>query len=183
MFGAGGIGLSAIAAAAAGGATAVVAVDRLAAKLAVARTLGATYTIDASAVADVAAAIRENVGLVDLAIEATGQPAVMEAVLDSVRSQGGRAVVVGNAPHASTITLDPRQFNQGKSLLGSWGGDSRPDTDFPRFAGIIAARQGCLAPLTERCYGLQDINLAVQDLATGKALRPLIQFERTETRI
>jgi S-(hydroxymethyl)glutathione dehydrogenase / alcohol dehydrogenase len=175
VFGAGGIGLSAIAAAVAGGAAVVVAIDKLAAKLDVARRLGATHTIDAS-VGDVGAAIRDQVGLVDLAIEATGQPAVMAAALDSVRPQGGRAVIVGNAAHASTVTLDPRQFNQGKSLLGSWGGDSRPDTDFPRYAGIIAARDGCVAPLVERSYGLQEINKAVSDLEEGRVLRPLIDL-------
>lgn len=176
VFGAGGIGVAAIIAAAAGGAAAVVAVDKLSAKLEIARRLGATHTIDASAVSDVAAAIREEVGFVDLAIEATGQPAVMAGILDSVRAQGGRAVIVGNAAHASTVTLDPRQFNQGKSLLGSWGGDSRPDADFPRYAGIIAGREGCVAPLVERAYGLHEINAAVDDLEHGRALRPLIEF-------
>jgi S-(hydroxymethyl)glutathione dehydrogenase/alcohol dehydrogenase len=176
VFGAGGIGLAAIVAAAAGGAAAVIAIDKLASKLDVARQLGATHIIDAGTVSDVGEAIREQVGLVDLAIEATGQPTVMASILDNVRAQGGRAVIVGNAAHASTVTIDPRQFNQGKSLLGSWGGDSRPDADFPRYAGIIAAREGCVAPLVERSYGLQDINAAVDDLENGRALRPLIEF-------
>lgn len=183
VFGAGGIGLSAIVAAAAGGAAAVIAIDKLASKLDVARRLGATHTVDAAAVNDVAAAIREQVGAIDLAIEATGQPAVMAGILDSVRAQGGRAVIVGNAAHGSTVTLDPRQFNQGKSLLGSWGGDSRPDADFPRYAGIIAARQGSVAPLVERSYGLPEINAAVADLEEGRALRPLIAFASPGTSV
>jgi len=176
VFGAGGIGLAAIIAAAAGGAAAVIAIDKLASKLDIARQFGATHTIDAGAVSDVSGSIREQVGLVDLAIEATGQPAVMAGILSSVRAQGGRAVIVGNAAHASTVTIDPREFNQGKNLLGSWGGDSRPDIDFPRYAGIIATHPGCVSPLVGRSYSLEEINTAVDDLESGRTLRPLIEF-------
>ena len=176
VFGAGGVGSSAIAAAAAGGAAAIIAIDIVPAKLEIARQLGATHTIDASATPDAAAAIRDLTGQVDLAIEATGRPAVMARLLDCVRSQGGRAVIVGNAPYLETVTLDPRQFNQGKSLLGSWGGDSRPDIDFPRYAGLIAAGKAQIAPLTANCYTLEDADVALQDLERGAALRPLLDF-------
>ncbi len=57
-------------------------------------------------------------------------PAVMEQAINATRQQGGRAVVIGNAKHGASLSLNPGVFNQGKSLLGTWGGDSVPDRDY-----------------------------------------------------
>ena len=70
---------------------------------------------------------------VDLAVESSGVPAVMEQAISSTRQQGGRAVVIGNAKHGAILSLNPGVFNQGKSLLGTWGGDSVPDRDYGRY--------------------------------------------------
>ncbi|MGH7075564.1 MAG: zinc-binding dehydrogenase, partial [Stellaceae bacterium] len=72
VFGAGGIGQSAIAAASLSGCVPVIAIDPLEPKRALARELGATHLIDPAA-GDVVAEIRKIVpGGVDFAIEATG---------------------------------------------------------------------------------------------------------------
>ena len=67
-------------------------------------------------------------------------PAVMEQAVNATRKQGGRAVVIGNARHGTMLTLNPGVFNQGKSLLGTWGGDSVPDRDYGRFGRLLALR-------------------------------------------
>ena len=113
---------------------------------------------------------------VDLAIEATGRPAVMATALTAVRAQGGRAVVIGNAPKGQTVVLDPWQFNQGKSLLGTWGGDAKPDRDFPRFASLITEREIDVEPLLSKSYSLEEINDALEDLELGKIGRPIIKM-------
>ena len=77
---------------------------------------------------------------VDLAVEASGVPAVMEQAVNATRQQGGRAVVIGNARHGAMLTLNPGVFNQGKSLLGTWGGDSVPDRDYGRFGAPARLR-------------------------------------------
>lgn len=174
VFGAGGIGLCAIAAARATGCDPVIAVDVLPSKLEIARTMGATHTVDAAR-EDVVAAIKAicPTGL-DIAIESSGRPAVMAQSLSAVRPQGGTTVVVGNAHAGETLSIDPQQLNQGKRLLGTWGGDSDPDRDYARYCRLLTAGKIDIAPLLSTPYPLERINAALDDLEAGHVARPLI---------
>jgi len=175
VFGAGGIGSCAIAAAPLAGCYPVIAVDVNPDKLGMAKQLGATHTISART-GDPVQQIRALCpGGADFAIEATGNPTVMQQALASVRAQGGTAVVVGNARHGQMLELDPRELNQGKRLLGTWGGDNNPDRDFPRYCKLITAGKLNLEPLLSRSYRLADVNNALNDLEHGVCARPLIQ--------
>ncbi len=92
------------------------------------------------AAGDVAAQIKAIVpNGVDLAVEATGIPSVMADAIAVTRQQGGRAVVIGNAKAGAEFKISPNVFNQGKSLMGTWGGDSQPDRDYGRFAKLISS--------------------------------------------
>ncbi len=175
VLGAGGVGLHACMAASAAGAARVIAVDPNSERRALALAFGATEVIDPTDL-DAVAAIRGLVpGGVDLAVEATGQPSVMGQALNMTRPQGGRAVVIGNARHDASLTLDPGAFNQGKSLMGTWGGDSVPDRDYPRYAEILASGRFDPARILTR-YALADADAALQDLAAGRVGRPLIDM-------
>ncbi|MCC7495170.1 MAG: zinc-binding dehydrogenase [Fimbriimonadaceae bacterium] len=176
VFGCGGVGLCAVLAAHLAGCAAVVAVDVRPAALALATRCGASATVDASAQDPVLALASLLPAGLDHAVEATGQPTVMAQALAAVRPRGGQTVVVGNARAGAELVLDPRQFNQGKRLLGTWGGDTAPEVDLPRYAGLIAAGRLDLAPLRQHVYRLEQINEALDDLAEGRAVRPLIDF-------
>ena len=178
VFGAGGIGLCAVAGAALAECKPVIAVDVRAEKLTRAESLGASHRVNATLCDPVAEILRLCPGGVDFAIEATGRPPVMVQALACVRNQGGTAVIIGNAPHGQTLELDPRQFNLGKSLLGTWGGDNVPDRDFPRYARLVTEGNLRLGPLLTRTYGLAQINEALADLESGEAARPLIDLSR-----
>jgi S-(hydroxymethyl)glutathione dehydrogenase/alcohol dehydrogenase len=176
VFGTGGIGLNACIAASLAGAVPVIGVDPNPQRRALAEAYGATHTIDPAA-GDPVAAIRAILPQgADAAVEATGQPAVMEQALRAVRAQGGRAVVIGNARHGAALTLDPSLFNQGKSLLGTWGGDAVPDRDYARFARLLAAVRFDLRGLLSAPYRLEQANQALDDLAEGRIGRPLIDM-------
>lgn len=176
VFGCGGVGLCAIAGAASLGASHVIAIDLLDDKLDVALQMGATHQINASTqnVAELIHALIK--GGVDVAIEATGQPAVMRQALEIVRPRGGRAVVIGNARFGSEVAFDPAQFNQGKQLRGTWGGDSLPDRDYPRFAQLLASGAIDLSPLMSKPFTLEQANDALNALESGKVVRPLIDM-------
>jgi S-(hydroxymethyl)glutathione dehydrogenase/alcohol dehydrogenase len=176
VFGAGGIGLSAIGGAALAGATPIVAVDIQSSKLAFAREMGATETIQPTSEGALQALRELLPGGFDVAIEASGRPAVMAEALASVRAQGGTAVIVGNARHGETLELDPRELNQGKRLLGTWGGDNVPDRDFPRYARLVAAGRLNLEPLMGQNYPLGQVNAALADLESGQVARPMIDL-------
>jgi len=174
IFGCGGIGLCAIQAASIAGCYPIIAIDLLDSKLEVAKKFGATQIINSSK-EDPVKALAE-IGGMDFCIEATGSPSVMEQALQSVKNQGGKAIVVGNAHSGKKIALNPLLFNQGKHLLGTWGGDNNPDKHFPRYCNLIANNRFQLTPFLEKTYSLNSINTAVEDLKKGASIRPLIDM-------
>lgn len=176
VFGVGGIGSCAVAAAALAGCTPVIAVDVLPDKLALAQQLGATHTINSKTADPVADILKLCKGGVDFAIEATGLPGVMKQALACVRHQGGAAVIVGNARFGSTLEIDPRELNMGKQLLGTWGGDNVPERDFPRYCKLLGAGRLNLEPLLTHGYQLADVNTALDDLEHGCAVRPILDI-------
>jgi S-(hydroxymethyl)glutathione dehydrogenase / alcohol dehydrogenase len=176
VFGTGGIGLNALMAAALAGAMPVIGVDPNPTRRALAKIYGATHVLDPSA-GDVIAEIKKIVPQgVDLSVESSGVPAVMEQAINSTRQQGGRAVVVGNAKHGAVLTLNPGVFNQGKSLLGTWGGDSYPDRDYGRYGRLLASGRFPVRDLLSKPYSLAQADQALQDLAAGQVGRPLIDM-------
>lgn len=176
VFGTGGIGLCAIAAARINGLTPIIAIDVSPARLAVAKQMGATHLIDAATSDPVAELSKLVPGGVDFAIEASGRPDVMRQAMLAVRNQGGAAVVVGNAAQGQMFEIDPKQFNLGKRLLGTWGGDNLPDRDFPRYVRLIRDGLLSLEPLLDRTYSLANINQALDDLESRAVARPLVDM-------
>src|SRR5580698_1629776 len=177
VFGTGGIGLNALMAASLAGAMPVIGIDPNPTRRALARLYGATHVID-PAEGDVLVEIRKITPQgVDLAVESSGVPLVMEQAINATRQQGGRAVVIGNARQGSMLSLNPGIFNQGKSLLGTWGGDSVPDRDYSRFGRLLGSGRFPLHEVLSRPYRLSETDQALKDLAQGKVGRPLIDMK------
>jgi len=176
IFGVGGIGMCAVAAAAVAQCSRIIAVDLRPTQLEICRRLGATDLVNAGACDAVSEIKRIAPGGVDIAIEATGRPQVMAQALGCVRNQGGTAVVIGNAHHGESITLDPHEFNLGKRLLGTWGGDNQPDRDFPRYVKLVGEKRIPVENMMSRSYRLEEINQALDNLEAGREARPLIAF-------
>lgn len=86
--------------------------------------------------------------------------------------------MVGNVRHGEIIHIDPHQFNLGKRLLGTWGGDSYPDRDYPLYAKLISAGKLNVRPLMSESYHLSDINNAINDLEAGRVARPIIEMTK-----
>ena len=137
VFGVGGVGLCAVAGGRLAGAEPIVAVDVCAAACDWPWNSERRHAIHAGHQDPVVEIQRLCPGGVDVAVEASGRPDVMLQALRAVRRQGGTAVIAGNAAHGETLHLDPRELNQGKRLFGTWGGDSRPDRDFPDYCRLI----------------------------------------------
>lgn len=174
VFGCGGIGLFAIQAAAIAKCSPIIAIDIYDDKLELAKQMGATHTINATKqdpLAEIA-----KIGSLDIAIEASGSPKAMSQALESVKALGGRAVIVGNAHHGKTISLDPKHFNMGKKLLGTWGGENTPDVHFPKYCSWVEKGDLNTSSFTQKTYSLKDINEALDDLEQGKILRPIIDM-------
>ena len=175
VFGTGGIGLCAIAGAKIAGCYPIIAVDINDEKLLLAKEMGATHFINSKRVNPVDEMKRICLSL-DFAIESSGLPSVMDQALQAVRPRGGTLVVIGNAPFGQRWELNPWQLNQGKKILGTWGGDNDPERDFPRYMEFISSKKIDLTSLTTKKYSLLEINQALEDLEKGLVARPLISM-------
>ncbi|MBA7682791.1 S-(hydroxymethyl)mycothiol dehydrogenase [subsurface metagenome] len=177
VFGAGGIGLCAIQAAALMNAVIVIAIDIYEHKLRLARTFGATHTLDARK-QDPVPAIRELTDGkgVDYAIEAAGLKQTMEQAFASVRNDGGLTVIIGNLPYQHKISIDPFALIEGKRIIGSWGGETNPDRDFPRYIDLYLTGRLKLDELITHRFQLEDINSAFSALDKGEVARAIVEF-------
>lgn len=177
IFGAGGIGLCAVAGAKISGCLPIIVVDIQNDKLELARQMGASHCINTNETDPVSAIKKICPKGLDFAVEATGKPQVIVQAILSVRNQGGTVVVIGNARFGEKVTFDPRELNMGKRILGTWGGDNVPDKDFPVYCQLVATGKLSLKPLISKTYRLKDINAAINDLEAGKIIRPLIDMK------
>jgi Zn-dependent alcohol dehydrogenase len=182
VFGAGGVGLSAIGAAAIVGANPIIAVDLEDEKLAFAEEFGATHKVNASKT-DPVEAIREITrGGADYALDAVGAPATMVQVLAATReggpradNQGGTAVLVGIPMSEIAVDMSKVVLYQRK-YCGSLGATD-PDTDFPMFLSWTREGKFPLARLVTDRYPLEQIDQACAALEQGHILgRAIIEF-------
>lgn len=178
VWGAGGVGLSAIAAAHLAGAAPIIAVDVSDGKLELAQRFGATHAVNTTS-ADAVAAVRaitsqpDGVAGADHVFDCVANQATLDAALSVARngvlgaSRGGQLVVVG-VP-APGLRVDPRDILIGqKTVTASLGGSATPDVDIPLFAEWSARGDLDLTMLVTNRYELDDINRGISDLMGGR---------------
>ena len=168
IFGAGGIGLNIVQAAALVSAYPIIAVDLHNSKLDLAEQMGATHLINSSQ-SDAREAILENVAneRVDVFIDNTGQPAVIEMGYEITKQQG-RVILVGVPHKEKNINIYSLPLHFGKSIRGSHGGETIPHEDIPRYQKLLDA--GCiqLKPLITDHFKLDEINTAINKMRSGE---------------
>jgi S-(hydroxymethyl)glutathione dehydrogenase / alcohol dehydrogenase len=174
VFGAGGVGLSAILAARLAGAAAIVAVDPAAGRRAIATDLGATHAVDpgeaASAIADLTGAG------VDYAIESSGAAGVVAAAYAAVRP-GGTLVCVGIPPEDAVVELPGAALvREEKIVTGCLYGSCRPHTDMPMLLDLFLDGRLPLDRLVGATYPLDEIDRAFADMREGGGVRTLIDL-------
>jgi Zn-dependent alcohol dehydrogenase len=183
IFGAGGIGLCAMAAASIVDAYPIIVVDVNDDKLAFARRFGATHVIN-SKVVDAVQSVRDLTGRgADFAIDAVGLPQTQEQILRAVRpgysgmNRGGTALLIGITPPDAKAILDTSLFVGNRSFTRTSGGDCKPDRDFPIFIRWYREGKLKLDELVTHRYTLDQINTAVDDLEHGRILgRGILTF-------
>jgi S-(hydroxymethyl)glutathione dehydrogenase / alcohol dehydrogenase len=178
VIGLGGVGLSVVMGAVLAGASPIVAVDRVPAKLRLARELGATATVQAGADrAATEAQIRALTGGgPEFAFEAIGLAATIEQAI-RLLPPGGTAVLVGMTPFGVHAGFEVFPFVDGsRSILGSNYGFAVASVDFPRYAQLFLDGQLPIDRLVERRIGLDDIEGAFDRLRAGDGLRNVVTF-------
>lgn len=176
VIGCGGIGLNAVQAAAMVGAGRVIAVDRVASKLDLARTFGATDVVDASATDPVLAVLELTSGGVDHAFEAIGLAATVAQAFSMLRN-GGTATVIGMVPVGEKIEVDGFQFLLEKRLQGTNMGSNRFRLDMPLYVDWYLAGKLKLDELVSAVMPLEQINEGFAALRSGEVARQLVVFD------
>ncbi|MCU5787013.1 alcohol dehydrogenase [Alcanivorax marinus] len=177
VVGLGGVGLSAVLGAVAGGARQVIAADIAQDKLDMAKSLGATHVVnsgDEDAVEQVKAI---SGGGVDIAAEFAGVGPALEFAF-AATGKGGKTVTAG-LPHPKTrLAVSPVQLvAEERSLMGSYLGGHVPALDIPEYVALYQAGRLPVDKLLTHRLKLEDINDGFERLAKGEAIRQVVVFD------
>jgi len=177
VIGLGGIGLSAIAMLLSLKIKNIIAIDISAKKLDLVKSWGVNHTIDASK-----PNIQELVQEIfpdgaEYCIESAGRVSTIELGFSLVNRNKGKLLFASHPPEGEKIRLSPHELISGKTISGSWGGAIDPDRDIPILYHNFISADFPLNSLLTKPYSLPDINKALEDLESGKVLRPLIKME------
>ena len=167
VYGAGGVGLNIVQAAALAGAHPVIAVDLHDNKLKLAKSMGATNLINA-AKTDAQQAVLEIAGPagVDVFVDNTGVPAVFELGYQITKPQG-RVTLVGVPRKGQNISLYSLPLHFGKEIKGSHGGEAIPHEDIPRYHSMYRSGRIKLKELVTDSFPLDEINTAIRKMRDG----------------
>ena len=83
-------------------------------------------------------------------------------------SRGGRVILVGVPKSGENINIFSLPLHFGKILKGSHGGNSLPEYDIPRYMRLQKAGKIDLKSLVTCHYELDEINIAIEDMKSGK---------------
>jgi alcohol dehydrogenase len=175
IFGGGGVGLMAALASNIVGATAIV-VDPVLHKREVAESLGARATVDPAA-GDVAKQIRAHNGGrgVEYAIEASGTVSGFQDAI-ACTAPGATVVAIGLPRGSARAEVSPAMLVAGdRTVRGSFMGSSVPQRDIPRYVELWRRGKLPIERLVSGTIGLEDINEAMDALASGSALRTVVR--------
>ncbi|MEU8569758.1 Zn-dependent alcohol dehydrogenase [Streptomyces pathocidini] len=177
VFGAGGVGLSAVQAARIAGAETIVVVDVSEAKEELARAAGATEFVVAAG-EDTAKRVRRLTGGLgtDVAIECVGRAETIRTAWSATR-RGGRTTVVGIGGQDQQVTFSALElFYFGRTLSGCVYGNSDPAKDLPAIAEHVRAGRLDLAGMVTDRIGLDAIPAAFDAMLAGRGGRTLVVF-------
>jgi S-(hydroxymethyl)glutathione dehydrogenase / alcohol dehydrogenase len=176
IFGAGGIGLSTINAAAIAGAGRIIAIDKDPFKLDLARAFGATDVINADDGDTVKRIVELSKGGVHYSFECIGLKVTAEQSFSCLRS-GGTATLIGMIPVGTRIELHGVDFLRERRIQGCMMGSNRFRTDMPRLIEFYLQGKLHLHEMVSKRIRLEDINEGFAAMKTGGVARSVIVFD------
>jgi aryl-alcohol dehydrogenase len=171
VFGAGAVGLAAVQAAAMSGASSIVAVDLLDARLEMAAELGATAVVNGRDVDVVDVLLDMTGGGADYTIEASGNPKALQQAIAAVGRLGTAAIV--GAGHGEVAFDTNRLRVKGASIRGVSMGDANPRVFLPYLMEQMLKGALRLDGMV-RSYEFGDIATAFADAHAGRTIKPVL---------
>jgi S-(hydroxymethyl)glutathione dehydrogenase/alcohol dehydrogenase len=176
VFGAGMVGLGAVAGCRLQGAERILCVDLSEERLALARGQGATDTLAGGPDA-VQQVIEWSGGLgADYTFEATGNVAVMRQAVESARMAWGLAVVCGVAGKGETLDVVPRFLITGRRVAGSSFGGVKGRDQVPKLVDLWLAGDIDVEPFVSHKLTLDEVNRGFELMEAQDGIRSVIDF-------
>ena len=186
VFGAGGVGLAVIQGCRIAGARQIIVVDKFEQKIALAKRMGATHGVDASA-GDPVEAIRAltpggDAGLgmstagVDFSFEAIGLKKAAEQAYEAL-APGGTATIVGMVPLGQKVEIDGFSLLFEKRIQGCFMGSNRFRIDMPRLIEFYEQGRLNLDDMISKRGKLEDVNEAFRAMKAGEVARTVLMFD------
>jgi len=178
VVGCGGVGLSAIQGAKAAGARRIFAIDVVPTKLDLARTFGATDALLINGVETIRAVrkLTDDRG-VDVGIDASGNLEAISLMISMTR-KGGECVFVGMPGFEAVLPLELQRslISAQRTFKGCVYGGIDIEVDVAHMVASYQEGRLLLDELVSRQIGLEDVNDALQSMASGEVGRSVVVF-------
>jgi S-(hydroxymethyl)glutathione dehydrogenase/alcohol dehydrogenase len=176
VFGAGMVGLGAVAGCRLQGAGRIVCLDLSDERLELARGQGATDTLVGGP--DAVQQILDLTGGfgADYTFEATGDVAVMRQAVESARMGWGLATVCGVAGKGETVDIVPRFLITGRRVAGSSFGGVKGRDQVPRLIERWLTGEIDVEPFVSHKLGLDEVNRGFELMEAQDGIRSVIEF-------
>lgn len=176
VFGAGMVGLGAVAGCRLQGAERIVCVDLSEERLELARGQGATDTLVGGP--DAVEQILELTGGfgADYTFEATGLVSVMRQAVESARMGWGLATIAGVAGKGETLDVVPRYLITGRRVCGSSFGGVKGRDQVPELVRRAMDGEIDVAPFVSHKLTLDEVNKGFELMEAQDGIRSVIEF-------
>jgi len=176
VFGAGMVGLGAVAGCRLQGAERIVCVDLSEERLELARGQGATDTLAGGP--DTVQAIIDLTGGfgADYTFEATGKVGVMRQAVESARMGWGLATICGVAGKGETLEVVPRFLITGRRVAGSSFGGVKGRDQVPQLIDRWLAGEIDVEPFVSHNLSLDEVNRGFELMEAQDGIRSVIDF-------
>ena len=176
VFGAGMVGLGAVAGARLQGAERIVCVDMSPERLELARGQGATDVMIGGE-----NAVQQILDMTggfgaDYTFEATGNVAVMRQAVEAARMGWGLCTVCGVAGRGETLDVVPRLLITGRRVCGSSFGGLKGRDDVPALVRRYMAGEIDVDPFISHRISLDEVNRGFELMEAQDGIRSVIQF-------
>ena len=177
VFGAGMVGLGAVAGCRLQGAERIICVDLSEDRLELAKGQGATETMLGGP--DTVERIVETTGGfgADYTFEATGNVAVMRQAVESARMGWGLCTVAGVAGKGETLDIVPRYLITGRRVAGSSFGGIKGRDEVPQLVDRWLAGEIDVAPFLSHTLTLDEVNRGFELMEAQDGIRSVIRFD------